>query len=106
MGITGITGHSTGWGAYTGFQGVTGTTGVSVRCEVCEGFSIYKFMGLDFTSEGMGGRMLCRPCYEKTEHILKTLAIGPVEDLPLYISDSNIFVQYYAVERLKKLNEH
>jgi hypothetical protein len=45
---------------------------------------------------------LCTKCQKKTRTRLRELKAMPIEQMPLYINDDNIFLQYRAVERLKK----
>jgi hypothetical protein len=78
-------------------------------CKVCgKKTKKYRVFTLDFetvprfTIPRTGLYKVCPKCMKKTGAKLSTINELPLLEMPLYVNDSNIFVEKRAIERLRK----
>ena len=82
-------------------------------CEVCHRVrslpEVY-YIDLNFTYPVRDPRQvvsykhgICYNCFKETKRLIEEINKGPVEELPLYISDKNVFIRDFAARKLKGL---
>ena len=75
------------------------------QCHVChQFFLVYEIQIVDINLKkckelDLQGYAICKNCHKETVALINNLV---PEDLPLYISDSNVFVREYAIKELKR----
>ena len=51
---------------------------------------------------GDGTYRVCSKCLKETKQKLRSLNALPIEEMPLYVNDDNIFVKNRSIERLRE----
>jgi len=51
---------------------------------------------------GDGTYRVCPKCLKETKQKLRSLNALPIEEMPLYVNDDNIFVKNRSIERLRE----
>jgi hypothetical protein len=84
----------------TGFAGFTGGTGFAGLCQLCgKASGALNRIDIDLNNLSEDDTpveifYVCTPCIESTKDLIQEIKASPLNKLPLYINQDNIFVKH------------